>query len=76
MKNIPPSSLPHFSWLRSEDMNAFRFEFGVLFHGYNYSSDFQKINLFPTSLKDVALHWFMGLVLEYSPILSGGVNQY
>jgi hypothetical protein len=30
MKNIPPSALPHFHGLSSEDLNTFIFEFDVL----------------------------------------------
>jgi hypothetical protein len=28
---------------------------------YDYVSDAQKLNIFPTTLKNVALRWFMGL---------------
>jgi hypothetical protein len=33
----------------------------VLCHSYDYSSDAQQLKFFPTTLKNVALHWFMGL---------------
>ena len=37
------------------------FEFFVVCRTYDYALDDQKINLFPSTLKDVALRWFMGL---------------
>jgi hypothetical protein len=61
MKNIPPSTLPNFHGMITEDPKTFLFEFDVLCHNYDYSSDAKKLKLFPTTLKDVALHWFMGL---------------
>jgi hypothetical protein len=33
----------------------------VLCRNYDYSSDAKKLKLFPATLKDVALRWFMGL---------------
>lgn len=50
MKNIIPASLPHFHGLTSEDLD------------YDYVSDEQKLNLFPSSLKYVAFHYFMSLL--------------
>ena len=61
MKNIPPSALPYFSGVSSEYLDAFLFEFDVLCRSYDYSSNAQKLKLFPTTLKDAALRWFMGL---------------
>lgn len=37
------------------------FEFDVLCWGYNYTTDRQKLKLFPSTLKGAALRWFMGL---------------
>jgi len=61
MKNINPSVLPLFYRLPIEDPNTFLFEFVVLCHTYKYKTDAQKLRLFPSTLKDVALRWFMGL---------------
>jgi len=61
MKAIPLQNIPIFHGLTSEDPNAFLFEFDVLCMGYDYTTDPQKLKLFPSTLKGVALHWFMGL---------------
>jgi hypothetical protein len=61
MKNIPPSTLPHFHGMSSKDLDSFLFEFDILRRSYNYVRDAQKIKLFPITLKDSALRWFMGL---------------
>lgn len=60
MKNIPLSSLPSFKGMTVEDPNTFLFEFDVLCRSYDYTSDAQKLKLFPATLKGVALRWFMG----------------
>ena len=65
MKNIPPSSLPNFYGKSNEDLNTFLFEFDILCRSYNYLQDAHKLKLFPATLKDSALRWFMGLG-EYS----------
>jgi hypothetical protein len=62
MKNIPLSALPTFYGKNSEDPDTFLFEFDILCRSYNYVQDAQKLNLFPATLKDSALIWFMGLV--------------
>ena len=61
MKNIPPSALPHFHGKVHEDPDSFLFEFDILCRSYDYSTDAQKLRLFPVTLKDSALRWFMGL---------------
>ena len=61
MKNISPSALPHFHGLTTEDPDTFLFEFVVLCRTYDYTEDEQKLKLFPSTLKDAALRWFMGL---------------
>jgi hypothetical protein len=61
MKNINPSILPHFHGMVSEYPHSFPFEFDILYRIYDYNSDAQKLRLFPTTLKDASLHWFMGL---------------
>ena len=61
MKNIPPSSLPTFYGKSNEDPNTFLFEFGILCRSYNYLQDAHKLKKIPTTMKDFALRWFMGL---------------
>jgi len=61
MKNISPFSLPHFHGLTTEDPKNFLFEFVVIFQTYDYTDDEKKLKLFPSTLKDVSLRWFMGL---------------
>ena len=61
MKNIPPSSFPTFYGKSNEDPDTFLFKFDILYGIYNYLQDAHKIKLFPTTLKDSALRWFMGL---------------
>ena len=61
MKNIPPSSLPTFYGKNNEDPDTFLFEFDVLYRSYNYLQDAHKLKLFPATLKDSSLRWFMGL---------------
>ena len=61
MKNINPSILPTFHGMSTEDPNAFLFEFYILCRSYNYIDDAQKLKLFPATLKNVSLRWFMGL---------------
>ena len=61
MKNIPPSSLPTFYGKSNEDPNTFLFEFNILCRSYNYLQDAHKLKLFPATLKDSSLRWFMGL---------------
>ena len=61
MKNIPPSSLPTFYGKSNEDPDTFMFEFDILCRIYNYLQDAHKLKLFPATLKDSALRWFMGL---------------
>ena len=39
MKNIPPSSLPYFHGMSTEDPYSFLFEFDILFPSYNYVND-------------------------------------
>ena len=65
MNNIPPSSLPTFYGKSNEDADTFLFEFDILCRSYNYLQDAHKLKLFPDTLKDFALRWFMGLG-EYS----------
>ena len=61
MKNISPSVLSHFHEKSTEDPDEFLFEFDILCWSYDYTSNEQKLKLFPATLKDNALHWFMSL---------------
>ena len=61
MKNISPSVLPHFHGKVAEDLDEFLFEFDILCRSYDYVTDAQKMKLFPATLKDNALRWFMSL---------------
>lgn len=70
MKNISPSSLPHFNGLTLEDPDTFLFEFFVIYKTYDYTYDDKKLKLFPSTLKDVALCWFMGLPGDIIPTWS------
>jgi hypothetical protein len=61
MKKIPLSLLPTFRGMPTEDPYLFVFEFDILCRSYNYSDDSQKRKLFPATLNDSALRWFMRL---------------
>ena len=61
MKNIPPSSLPTFYGKNNEDPDTFLFKFDILCRSYNYLQDAHKLKLFPATVKNSALRWFMGL---------------
>ena len=45
----------------NEDPDKFLFKFNILCRSYNYLQDAYKLKLFPTTLKDSSLIWFMGL---------------
>ena len=61
MKKLPPSNLPHFHGMSTENPDSFLFEFDILCRSYNYVNDAQKLKWFPTTLKDSSLRWFIGL---------------
>jgi len=61
MKAIPLQHIPTFHGLASKDPDTFLFEFNVFCRGYDYTTDPQKLKLFPSTLKGAALQWFMGL---------------
>jgi len=64
MKNIGPSSLPQFHGLTLEDPATFLFEFVVICRTYDYTSHDQNFKLFPSTLEDVVLNWFIGLPMD------------
>ena len=59
MKAIFLQHIPTFHGLTSEGPDAFLFEFDVLCWGYDYTTDPQKLKLFPSTLKGATLRWFM-----------------
>jgi len=61
MKNISPSILTNFNGLRSEYHETILFESGLFCRSYDYLHDAQKFKLFPATIKNVTLKWFMGL---------------
>jgi len=61
MKNIPPSFLPKFHGLRSEDLETFLFKSEIVYRSYGYLLKTQKLRLFLATLRDKALKWFTSL---------------
>lgn len=61
MKSIPPSVLPNFYGMASEDPDSFLFEFDIVCQTYGYTYDAHRLRLFPATLKASSLKWFMGL---------------
>lgn len=55
MKNINPSTLPHFDGLASKKHDTFIFEFSLVCRNYDYASDEKKFQLFPSILKNATL---------------------
>jgi len=64
MKNIPHSALSNFLMLSKEDLDTFQFEFHALCRSYDYVTNAHKLKLFPTTLKNIVLQWFMGLIRD------------
>jgi len=64
MKNISPTVLPTFRGISLENPDQFLFEFKLLCRTYDYEHDNKKLKLFPSTLKDNALRWFMGLAVD------------
>ena len=61
LKNIPPITLPKVYGLATEDPDTFFFEFDILCYSFDYNTNAHKLKLFPATLKESALRWFMGL---------------
>jgi hypothetical protein len=61
MKNINPSALPRFYGLVFEDPDTLLFEFAVISRTYAFTTDEKKLQIFPSTLKDSTLIWFMSL---------------
>ena len=47
MKSISPSVFPHFYGKATEDVDEFVFEFDILCHSYDYTTNAQKLKNFP-----------------------------
>ena len=56
MKAIHLQSIPTFHGMIIEDSDAFLFEFDVLSRGYDYTTDHQKLKLFPSTLKGTTIN--------------------
>ena len=54
MKNISPSVFPRFYGKAAKDPCEFLFEFDILYRNYDYTTNAQKLKLFPATLKDNA----------------------
>ena len=61
LKNIPNATLPKFYGLIIEDPKTFLFEFDILCKSYDYTTNTHKLKLFPSTLKEATLRWFMRL---------------
>ena len=61
MKSINLVPLPNFHGLPTEDPNTFLFWFKVVSRTCDYVLDAQKLKLFPSTLKDLALRCFISL---------------
>ena len=55
LKNIPPTTLPKFYGLATEDLDTFLFEFDILCHSFDYNNDSHKLKLFLATSKELAL---------------------
>jgi hypothetical protein len=61
MKNINSYALCHFHGLVFKDPDTFLFEFAIICMTYDYTIDEHNLKLFPSTLKDSTLRWFMSL---------------
>jgi len=64
MKNIPHLAMLNFHGLSKENHDTFLYKFKVLCRSYDYVLDAQKLKLFPATVKNIALRWFMVLGRE------------
>ena len=80
MKNIPSATLPKFYGLITEDPDTFLFEFDILCQSYDYTTDAHKLKLFPSTLKEATLRWFMSLganaVTDWPTMSNLFLNKY
>ena len=80
LKNIPSAALPKFYGLITEDPETFLFKFDILCRSYDYTTDAHKLKLFPSTLKEAALRWFMSLganaVVDWPAMSNLVLNKY
>ena len=80
MKNIPSTTLPKFYGLIIEDPKTFLFEFDIIFRSYGYTIDAHKLKLFPSTLKEASLRWFMSLcanaMIDWQNMSNLFLNKY
>ena len=55
LKNIPPTTLPKFYGLATEDPDNFLFEFDILCHNFDYKIDAHKLKFFLETLIESTL---------------------
>ena len=60
-KNIPKNSLQDLYGLVTKDLDTFLFEFEIVCHSFDYNTDSHKLKLFPVTLKESTLRWFINL---------------
>lgn len=61
MKYINPYVLQSFHGLTTKHPDTFMFEFCLVCRMYDYITDEKNLNLFPSTINDVSLRWFMSL---------------
>ena len=54
-KPIPLAAIPKFHGLVAKDPDKFLFEFDIVCYGYDYMTDAQKLNIFPSTLKGITM---------------------
>lgn len=80
LKNIPSATLPKFYGLIIEDPETFLFEFEILCQSYDYTNNAHKLKLFPSTLKEPTLRWFMSrganVVADWPAMSNLFLNKY
>jgi len=52
MKNISPTTIPHFHGLSIGDLETLLFELSIISRTYDYTDDEKKLKFLPSTLKD------------------------
>lgn len=79
MKSIPLQIIPTFHGMTPEDPDALLFEFDVLCRGYDYTTNPQKLKLFPSTVKGGALRWLGlggGTIYSYDAMKNVFLTKY
>ena len=80
LKNIPSIALPKFYGLITEDLKTFLFQFDILCRSYDYTTDSHKLKLFPSTLREDTLRWFMSLganaMIDWKNMSNLFLNKY